>query len=140
VAPQGPLTQGGYSNVDQLMRDPVVSLSMTNVSLEGAALTLFQETASVGEKIGDDLMAHCYDYNWADEVTHTAIGDFFVKMLTEDNPVEEKKALRVHALAESFRSRLNGEQSKELKEFFAEEMERATAALGADAPGVNGNG
>jgi hypothetical protein len=135
VAPQGPLTQGGYGNVDQLMRDPVVSLSMTNVSLEGAALTLFQETSAVGEKLGDELMAHCYDYNWADEVTHTAIGDFFVKLLTEDDPAQEAKALRVHALAESFRSRLTGEQANELKDFFAEEMERATTALG-----VNGNG
>jgi len=132
VAPQGPLAQGGYGNVDQLMRDPVVSLSMTNVSLEGAALTLFQETAEVGERIGDDLMAHCYDYNWADEVTHTAIGDYFVKLLTEDNPDEEYKALRVHALAEMFRSRLNGEQSQELKEFFAEEVQRATSALGGN--------
>ena len=131
VSPQGPLTQGyGAANAEQLMRDPVVSLSMTNVSLEGGALTLFQETSSVAEKIGDNLMAHCYDYNWADEVTHTAIGDYFVKLLTEDDPEAEAKALRVHAMAEMFRSRLSGDQSDELKEFFAEEMGRATAALG----------
>jgi uncharacterized ferritin-like protein (DUF455 family) len=131
VSPQGPLAQGfGAGAVEQLMREPVVSLSMTNVSLEGQALTLFQETSAVGEKIGDSLMAHCYDYNWADEVTHTAIGDYFVKLLTQDNPVEEAKALRVHAMAEAFRARLTGEQSDELKEFFAEEMTRATAALG----------
>ena len=103
---------------------------MTNVSLEGGALTLFQETSEVAEKIGDQLMAHCYDYNWADEVTHTAIGDFFVKQLTEDNPEEERKALRVHALAEGFRARLSGQQSEELRDFFAEEMTRATSALG----------
>jgi hypothetical protein len=130
VAPQGPLQQGFGAQAEQLLREPVVSLSMTNVSLEGGALTLFQETSAVAEKIGDNLMAHCYDYNWADEVTHTAIGDFFVKQLTENNPEEEKKALRVHALAESFRSRLSGQQSEELKEFFAEEMGRATSALG----------
>jgi uncharacterized ferritin-like protein (DUF455 family) len=130
VAPQGALNQGFGAQAEQLMREPVVSLSMTNVSLEGGALTLFQETSAVGEKIGDQLMAHCYDYNWADEVTHTAIGDFFVKALTEDNPEEEAKALRVHALAEGFRARLSGDQSDELKEFFAEEMSRATAALG----------
>jgi hypothetical protein len=104
---------------------------MVNVSLEGGALLLFQETSKVGERIGDDLMAHCYDYNWADEVTHTAIGDFFVKELTEDKPEEEAKALRVHAMAEAFRSRLSGQQSDELKEFFADEMLRANAALGA---------
>lgn len=133
VAPSGPLTaamNGNQTAVEQLLREPVVSLSMTNVSLEGAALTLFQDTSAVAEKIGDKLMAHCYDYNWADEVTHTAIGDFFVKALTEDNPMEEKKALRVHAMAEQFRSRLSDQQSEELKEFFAEEMSRATDALG----------
>jgi len=131
VAPSGPLTQSyGANAAEQLMRDPVVSLSMTNVSLEGGALTLFQQTSDVAEKIGDELMAHCYDYNWSDEVTHTAIGDYFVKLLTEDNPEEEAKALRVHAMAEYFRSRLSGEQSQELKDFFAEEMERGTLALG----------
>ena len=132
VSTQGPLAQTFGSQAEQMMRDPVVSLSMTNVSLEGGALTLFQETSKVGEKIGDDLMAHCYDYNWADEVTHTAIGDYFVKELTEDKPEEEAKALRVHALAEMFRSRLSGQQSQELREFFADEMERATAALGGN--------
>jgi uncharacterized ferritin-like protein (DUF455 family) len=130
VSPQGPLTEGFGAAAEQLMRDPVVSLSMTNVSLEGGALTLFQETSAVGEKIGDSLMAHCYDYNWSDEVTHTAIGDYFVKLLTEDDPAGEAKALRVHAMAEAFRARLSGQQSDELKEFFAEEMSRATAALG----------
>jgi uncharacterized ferritin-like protein (DUF455 family) len=131
VPPQGMLGQTyGAAGAEQLMRDPVVSLSMTNVSLEGGALILFQETSAVGEKIGDHLMAHCYDYNWADEVTHTAIGDFFVKLLTEDDPEAEAKALRVHAMAEVFRSRLSGQQSDELKDFFAEEMTRATAALG----------
>ncbi|MBI2723419.1 MAG: hypothetical protein HYX50_00010 [Chloroflexi bacterium] len=130
IATQGPLTTGFGAQAEQLMREPVVSLSMTNVSLEGGALTLFQETSAVAEKIGDGLMAHCYDYNWADEVTHTAIGDFFVKELTEDNPMEEQKALRVHALAEMFRARLSGQQSEELREFFAEETTRASAALG----------
>lgn len=136
-AAQQPQNDGGtgigatYAAIgEEMFRDPVVSLSMVNVSLEGGALTLFQETSAVGEKIGDHLMAHCYDYNWADEVTHTAIGDFFVKQLTEDNPEQEAKALRVHAMAELFRARLNGQQSQELKEFFAEEMTRATAALG----------
>jgi uncharacterized ferritin-like protein (DUF455 family) len=122
----------GAAAAQDIMRDPVVSLSMTNVSLEGGALTLFQETSAVGEKIGDKLMAHCYDYNWADEVTHTAIGDYFVKELTEDDPEQEAKALRVHAMAEAFRARLSGQQSQELKEFFADEMERASAALGGN--------
>jgi uncharacterized ferritin-like protein (DUF455 family) len=135
AAQQSGVAQGYGAVGEQLMRDPVVSLSMTNVSLEGGALQLFQETSNVGKKIGDDLMAHCYDYNWADEVTHTAIGDYFVKLLTEDNPEEEAKALRVHALAEAFRARLSGQQSDELKEFFADEMERASLALGAKPAG-----
>lgn len=133
VSPQGPLTEGYGAGAEQLMRDPIVSLSMTNVSLEGGALALFQETANVGEKIGDTLMAHCYDYNWADEVTHTAIGDFFVKQLCEDNPEQEAKALRVHAMAEMFRARLSGQQSEELREFFADEFQRANIALGGSA-------
>lgn len=133
VTQSGPLTAGiGANAAQELMRDPIVSLSMTNVSLEGGALTLFQETAVVGEKIGDQLMAHCYDYNWADEVTHTAIGDYFVKVLCEDKPEEEAKALRVHAMAEMFRARLSGQQSEELKEFFADEFQRATVALGGN--------
>lgn len=133
VTTSGPLTQGYGSNAAQeMMRDPIVSLSMTNVSLEGGALTLFHETAVVGEKIGDELMAHCYDYNWADEVTHTAIGDYFVKELCEDKPEQEAKALRVHAMAEMFRARLSGQQSEELKEFFADEFQRASAALGGN--------
>lgn len=132
VSQSTPLQDTFGAQAEQLMRDPVVSLSMTNVSLEGGALILFQETSTVGEKIGDGLMAHCYDYNWADEVTHTAIGDYFVKELTEDKPEEEAKALRVHALAEMFRARLSGQQSAELKEFFADEMQRATVALGGN--------
>lgn len=133
VTQSGPLTAGvGADAAEQLMRDPVVSLSMTNVSLEGGALTLFHETAVVGEKIGDELMAHCYDYNWADEVTHTAIGDYFVKELCEDKPEQEAKALRVHAMAEMFRARLSGQQSDELKEFFADEFQRASIALGGN--------
>jgi hypothetical protein len=113
-----------------MMDDPVLTLSAVNVSLEGGALTLFKETSELGGKIGDDLLEHCYDYNWADEVTHTTIGDYFVKQLTEDNPDAERRALRAHGFSEFSRTRLNEEQSQELKEFFAEEMERAQAALG----------
>lgn len=112
------------------MRDPVISLSVTNVALEGAALDLFKGTSELGRKVGDELMEHCYDYNWADEVTHTTIGDYFVKALCEDNPEQEQRALRAHAMFEGMRERLSGQQSQEIQEFFAEEVERGTAALG----------
>ena len=113
------------------MRDPVISLSTTNVSLEGAALTTFRQTSDLGRKVGDELLEHCYDYNWADEVTHTAIGDWFVKELCKDNPEAERRALVAHARHERMRAQLSGDQSEEIRRFFAEEDERAEAALGA---------
>lgn len=128
------------AQVQEMMRDPVVSLSMTNVSLEGAALQLFMDTSLVGQRIGDRLMAHVYDYNWADEVTHTAIGDYFIKQLVGDDDAGEQKALRAHAIAEGFRARLSGEQTEELRRFFAEEMDRGVAALGAGAIGTSATG
>jgi hypothetical protein len=111
------------------MRDPIISLSVTNVALEGAALDLFKGTSELGRRIGDGLMQHVYDYNWADEVTHTTIGDYFVKALCEDDPEAEQRALRAHAMFEGMRERLSGQQSAEIREFFAEEVERGAAAL-----------
>ena len=111
------------------MRDPIISLSVTNVALEGAALDLFKGTSELGRKVNDGLMELVYDYNWADEVTHTAIGDYFVKALCEGKPEEEARALRAHAMFEGMRERLSGQQSSEIREFFAEEIERGTAAL-----------
>jgi hypothetical protein len=113
------------------MRDPVVSLSTTNVSLEGAALAGFRQTSEIGHRIGDHLLGHCYDYNWADEVTHTAIGDWFIKELCKDDPDVERRALIAHARHERMRNQLSGEQSEEIRRFFAEEDERAQEALGA---------
>lgn len=109
--------------------DPVVSLSSVNVSLEGFALTLFKGVSELGRRIGDPLMAHCYDYNWADEVTHTAIGDWFIKRIAQDQPDAERRALLVHARAERMRGMLSGEQAEEIRRFFAEEEQRATYAL-----------
>ncbi len=131
-ASQAAARAGGATGtqIADVMRDPLISLSVTNVALEGAALVLFQGTSELGKKIGDSLMEHCYDYNWADEVTHTTIGDYFVKALCQDNPAEEARALRAHAMFEAMRQRLTGEQSAEIKEFFNEETERGTAALG----------
>jgi hypothetical protein len=126
--------------VAEALRDPVISLSMTNVSLEGAALQLFRDTSLAGRRIGDRMMEHVFDYNWADEVTHTAIGDYFIKLLVEGKPEEEKKALRAHGLAEAFRARLSAEQTEELRAFFAEELGRGLAALGTGAVDSTSNG
>ena len=120
---------GGSATPQNMMQEPISMLSAVNVSLEGGALLLFKGTSELGAKIGDELMERCFDYNWADEVTHTAIGDYFVKLLAEDNPEMEKRALRVHAMSEYGRTRLDETQTEELKEFFADEMERASAAL-----------
>ncbi len=125
----GDAPQGVAATPQNAMQGPVGMLSAVNVSLEGGALLLFKGTSELGAKIGDELMEHCFDYNWADEVTHTAIGDYFVKQLTEDDPAKEKSALRIHAFSEYGRRRLDEEQTVELKDFFADEMERATAAL-----------
>ena len=76
-------------------------------------------------------MEHCYDYNWADEVTHTAIGDYFVKQLCDGDPEKERRALAVHARHERMRAQLNGEQTDEIRRFFAEEDDRGALALGA---------
>jgi hypothetical protein len=112
--------------------DPVVSLSTINVSLEGFALTLFQGTSVLGRRIGDRLMEHCYDYNWADEVTHTAIGDWFIKRLSQEDPDTERRALLVHARAERMRGMLSGEQAEEVRRFFDEEDQRARFALAGE--------
>jgi hypothetical protein len=126
---------GNGGGVQDVMRDPVISLSVTNVALEGAALDLFRGTSDLGRKINDPLMQHVYDYNWADEVTHTTIGDYFVKALCEQDPSQEERALRAHAMFEGMRERLSGQQTEEIREFFAEETERGTAALAANGQG-----
>ena len=136
-AQQGPLTQAAAA-IGNIMNDPVITLSAVNVSLEGGALALFKETSKLGERIGDELLGHCFDYNWADEVTHTTIGDFFVKELCEDNPEAEHRALRAHGMFEFQRARLGEDQTRELKEFFAEEVARAQAALGGGQGGYHG--
>ena len=126
AASQAASQAGGGGDV---MRDPLVSLSVVNVALEGAALDLFKGTSDLGRKIKDPLMELVYDYNWADEVTHTTIGDYFVKVLCDGKPGEEDRALRAHAMFEMMRAQLSGQQANEIRAFFAEETERGTAAL-----------
>ena len=80
--------------------DPVVSLFVINVQIEGGALELFAGVSKLGERIGDEMMQHVYDYNWADEVVHVQIGDYFVRKIIEDAPEEERKALVSQAMVE----------------------------------------
>ena len=131
LAGNAPQRQAQAMASDEDAGDPIISLSTINVSLEGAALNTFQGMSRLGEKIGDPLLQRCYDYNWADEVTHTAIGDYFVKQLCEGEPEKEQRALRAHARFEFARAQLSGEQVDEIRQFFDEETERANIALAA---------
>jgi hypothetical protein len=72
--------------------EPAMQLSTINVGLEGFALSLFERTRELAEKIGEPLMEHCHDYNMADEVLHVAHGDWWVAKLTEDDPDKERTA------------------------------------------------
>ena len=130
--PQAPLRPGHRrleAGTAKSCATRVISLSITNVALEGGGPRPVQghvATWAASQRRPDGTV---YDYNWADEVTHTAIGDYFVKALCEDNPEEEERALRAHAMVEGMRERLSGQQTAEISEFFAEEIERGTAAL-----------
>lgn len=125
-----PDTLGGQDQAQrEFLREPVVSLSATNVSLEGAGLNLFSGMKRLAAQVGDRLMEHCFDYNWADEVTHVLIGDYFVRELCAGKPEEEQKALRAHALSEASRGNLTPEQRREIERLFGDELQRGAAAL-----------
>jgi len=72
--------------------DPAILIARINVALEGFALTSFEEIRQLAEKIGETLIAHCHDYNMADEVTHVAIGDYWLEKLSEDQPWRKNRA------------------------------------------------
>ncbi len=113
--------------------NPVMSLSSTNVGVEGAALRLFSGVSRLGEHIGDDMMELVYDYNWADEVVHVAIGDWFLKKIAEDKPQAEQVAMRAQAMTEAMRDRVGRNVSAEVKaeviDFMQGETDRATSVL-----------
>ena len=58
------------------------------------------------------------------------IGDYFVKQLCDGDPEQERRALSAHARHERMRAQLTGDQSDEIRAFFAEEDERGELALG----------
>jgi uncharacterized ferritin-like protein (DUF455 family) len=72
--------------------DPAILIARINVALEGFALTTFEEVRELAEKIGETLIAHCHDYNMADEVTHVAIGDYWLEKLSEEQPWRTNRA------------------------------------------------
>jgi hypothetical protein len=110
--------------------DPTVSLSVVNVQIEGGALELFAGVSKLGAKIDDDLMEFVYDYNWADEVVHVQIGDYFVNKIVEETPEEERKALMAQAQVELFTSAQRQiSPAAEVMAFMQEEAERARTVL-----------
>jgi uncharacterized ferritin-like protein (DUF455 family) len=72
--------------------DPAILMARINVALEGFALTTFEETRELAEKTGETLIAHCHDYNMADEVTHVALGDYWLEKLSDEQPWRKNRA------------------------------------------------
>ena len=72
--------------------DPAILMARINVALEGFALTTFEEIRALAEDIGEELVEHCHDYNMADEVTHVAIGDYWLDKLSQAQPWRKDRA------------------------------------------------
>lgn len=113
--------------------DPTASLSVINVQIEGGALELFSGVSKLGASIDDDMMEFVYDYNWADEVIHVQIGDYFVEKIVEQTPEEERKALMAQAQVEMlFSAQRQLPPAAQVVAFMQEEAERARTVLAAD--------
>ena len=72
--------------------DPAILLARVNVALEGFALTTFEEIRKLAQDIGEELVEHCHDYNMADEVTHVALGDYWLEKLSQQQPWRKDRA------------------------------------------------
>jgi uncharacterized ferritin-like protein (DUF455 family) len=72
--------------------DPAILLARVNVALEGFALTTFEEIRALAEQTGEEMVAHCHDYNMADEVTHVALGDYWLDKLSQVKPWRKERA------------------------------------------------
>ena len=72
--------------------DPAILLARVNVALEGFALTTFEEIRALAEQTGEEMVAHCHDYNMADEVTHVALGDYWLEKLSQVQPWRKERA------------------------------------------------
>ncbi len=113
--------------------NPVMILSSVNVGIEGAALRLFSGVSRLGARIDDHLMEHVYDYNWADEVVHVSIGDWFLKRIADEHPQAERAALRAQAMTEAGRENQRRNVAPQVREevmdFLQNETDRATSVL-----------
>lgn len=74
--------------------DPAVLLARVNVALEGFALTTFEEIRALAEQTGEELVEHCHDYNMADEVTHVALGDYWLDKLSQQQEWRKDYAVK----------------------------------------------
>ena len=54
--------------------------------------TTFEETRQLAEDTGEELVEHCHDYNMADEVTHVALGDYWLEKLSQEQPWRKERA------------------------------------------------
>ncbi|TMB97260.1 MAG: ferritin-like domain-containing protein [Chloroflexi bacterium] len=115
--------RGGEIPEEEL--DPAILLARINVALEGFALTTFEEIRALARDLGEELIEHCHDYNMADEVTHVALGDYWLERLSQEQPWRKDRA---RAAQEEFEKMLS--------------MVREMAAnfVGATAGGSNQNG
>src|SRR2546427_234901 len=81
--------------------DPAILLARVNVALEGFALTTFEEIRALAEQTGEEMVAHCHDYNMADEVTHVALGDYWLEKLSQVQPWRKERARAAQQEVES---------------------------------------
>ncbi len=72
--------------------DPAILLARVNVALEGFALTTFEEVRKLAQDTGEEMVEHCHDYNMADEVTHVALGDYWLEKLSQQQPWRKDRA------------------------------------------------
>ena len=105
--------------------DPAILLARINVSLEGFALTTFEEIRALAQAIGEELVEHCHDYNMADEVTHVALGDYWLEKLSQQQPWRKERAKAAQ---------------EEFERGIAVVRQMAAAAIGASMQQVNAGG
>ena len=113
-------------------QDPTTTLSRINVGIEGPALQLFSGVSKLGTRIGDPYLEQAYDFNWADEVLHVSIGDYFLKKLAEQAPEQEQKAMKAQAQVEAMRGigdRRTAAVIAEVRDFLIEEQDAAASEL-----------